>query len=118
MKPLRGVGRVKPKDERERGTVTMIADTGLRTRTPMVCSANEPPQTVITPEPTEAIAMTIKDRAPSTPPPITARSPSGGVPGDHVRRRDPDALNEEVRQHDSGEREAEHPVAATRSAGR
>ena len=33
----------------------------------------------------------------------------GGVLADRVGRRDADALNEDVRQHDSGERVAEHP---------
>ena len=35
----------------------------------------------------------------------------GGVLGDHVTRGDPDALNKDVRRHDSGEREGEDPRA-------
>ena len=61
----------------------------------------------------------ITKRQPAEPPSAHHRpNPLGGVVGHHIARRDADALNEDVRRHDSGERDTRTPAPATsRQAG-
>ena len=55
--------------------------------------------------------MTSRANAPNTTAAHHRSHPLGGVLPDRAGRRDADALNKDVRQHDSGERESEDPGA-------